>query len=354
MPKYVEIVSQSNSSVTNKGLAAYTWTVHVRYDFFYGENGYRRSDTHMIRVDVYEGGNGPGTNNSTVGDDDWGGIPDDYGSYGTVNMTVGESRTVSNPFYSLDIYYDKIRDIRWSRRDPASGLYITNKSWSSCTFQAYNAGRFKIYCYMEYGSGSTYVAYYYVNVSAPQRVNVTNIALNKTSVTISPKESFQLDPTIYPSNATDKSLTWTSDNIDVATVSSSGLIQGVGIGTVNITCRANDGSGVKTSCTVTVSLGEFSLNTPEGATLYYEITDEKAKTCELTRSSVPSSVTKVTIPSSANGYKVTSIRSMAFANCSGLTSVNIPSSVTSIGHHAFQSSSRSIICYVRNLCYEHR
>ena len=42
------------------------------------------------------------------------------------------------------------------------------------------------------------------------------------------------------------------------------------------------------------------------------------------------SLTSVTIPSS-----VTSIGYHAFSKCSGLTSVTIPSSVTSIGYHAF-------------------
>ena len=38
-------------------------------------------------------------------------------------------------------------------------------------------------------------------------------------------------------------------------------------------------------------------------------------------------------------YSVTSIGDRAFYNCSGLTSVTIPSSVTSIGHYAFSDCS---------------
>ena len=47
-----------------------------------------------------------------------------------------------------------------------------------------------------------------------------------------------------------------------------------------------------------------------------------------------SGLTSVTIPDS-----VTNIGNRAFANCSGLTSINIPSGVTSIGHNAFYQCS---------------
>ena len=43
----------------------------------------------------------------------------------------------------------------------------------------------------------------------------------------------------------------------------------------------------------------------------------------------------ITIPSTANGYKVTRVGSWAFSWCDGLTSVNIPETVTSIGSQAF-------------------
>ena len=45
------------------------------------------------------------------------------------------------------------------------------------------------------------------------------------------------------------------------------------------------------------------------------------------------------IPSTVNGYTVTDIGSNAFKDCSGLTSVTIPSSVTTIGSYAFRGCS---------------
>lgn len=57
--------------------------------------------------------------------------------------------------------------------------------------------------------------------------------------------------TVKPDNATDKSVIWTSDNPDVASVNSHyGIIKGVAPGVANITATAADGSGV--SCCVKV------------------------------------------------------------------------------------------------------
>ncbi|MBQ3097562.1 MAG: leucine-rich repeat domain-containing protein, partial [Kiritimatiellae bacterium] len=54
----------------------------------------------------------------------------------------------------------------------------------------------------------------------------------------------------------------------------------------------------------------------------------------------------VTIPDSLGGCPVVSIRSCAFDNCSSLTSVTVPSSVTSIDSYAFPGCSGSLAIYV--------
>ena len=75
--------------------------------------------------------------------------------------------------------------------------------------------------------------------------------------------------------------------------------------------------------TYTVSGGQASL----GGGSYYS-------------PAVPTTTTgALTIPSTLNGYSVTSIGPYAFSGCSGLTSVTIPDSVTSIGHSAFSGCS---------------
>lgn len=81
---------------------------------------------------------------------------------------------------------------------------------------------------------------------------VKQITLNKTAASITKGKSLQLSATVTPSDALDKSLTWTSSNSKVATVNSSGKVTAKAVGTATITCAANDGSGVTTTCEIMV------------------------------------------------------------------------------------------------------
>ena len=64
----------------------------------------------------------------------------------------------------------------------------------------------------------------------------------------------------------------------------------------------------------------------------YEISDGKATITDC-KTSVSGDIT---IPSTLGGCPVTTISNGAFFNCTGLTSVTIPDSVTAIGYYAFQ------------------
>ena len=83
--------------------------------------------------------------------------------------------------------------------------------------------------------------------------------------------------------------------------------------------------------------------------IYYYILTDKTNEVAVTNS-YPYYTGSVTIPSSVTytgtTYSVTSIGDLAFACCSGLTSITIPNSVTSIGNYAFSycSSLTSITC----------
>lgn len=82
-------------------------------------------------------------------------------------------------------------------------------------------------------------------------IPVENIVLNETEKTLLFTESFQLSATIQPDNATFKQITWNTSDPSIATVSETGLVETVGVGSVIITAESVD--GIKGVCQLTVN-----------------------------------------------------------------------------------------------------
>ena len=90
-----------------------------------------------------------------------------------------------------------------------------------------------------------------VTVTEPAApVAVTGVTLNKNNTTIYTGRTETLTATIQPADATNKAITWTSDNTGVATVNN-GVVTGVSVGTATITVKTTDG-GFTATCIVKV------------------------------------------------------------------------------------------------------
>lgn len=95
-------------------------------------------------------------------------------------------------------------------------------------------------------------------------IPVTSVALNKTKLTLTKGKAETLVATVNPSDATDKSVTWSSSNTAVATVDQNGKVSAIKEGTATITVSTNDGSKIATcDVTVTVPVESISLNIGE-------------------------------------------------------------------------------------------
>ena len=111
-------------------------------------------------------------------------------------------------------------------------------------------------------------------------VLATGITLSKTETIINywsttPTET--LTATVTPDNASNKNVTWSSDNEAVATVNATtGEITSVAPGTANITARTTDGTDLTKTCTVTVY--NNYLQTPGRGTTVYMTFGENAPT----------------------------------------------------------------------------
>lgn len=87
---------------------------------------------------------------------------------------------------------------------------------------------------------------------------VASVSLNKTTLVVGKGAILPLTATVNPSTASNKAVTWTTSNKNVATVDANGKVKGVSKGTANITVISKDNAAAKSVCAVTVS--EVTLN----------------------------------------------------------------------------------------------
>ena len=119
---------------------------------------------------------------------------------------------------------------------------------------------------------------------AKATIDVEGIALNESSISLVEGKNFTLVATVTPDNATDKTVTWTTTDANVATVEN-GVVTAVAAGTATITATAGNQTA---TCVVTVekatidvegiTLNESSISLVEGKnfTLVATVTPDSA------------------------------------------------------------------------------
>ncbi|MBQ3196424.1 MAG: Ig-like domain-containing protein [Clostridia bacterium] len=82
--------------------------------------------------------------------------------------------------------------------------------------------------------------------------HATGISLSKLHQNLKVGDSHSLTATVTPTNATDKTLVWTSSNENCVTVTQGGVVTAVAPGTATVTATTIDGTGLTASCTYKV------------------------------------------------------------------------------------------------------
>ena len=157
----------------------------------------------------------------------------------TLNLSVGGSATLVasvSPTNATD------KSVTWMSTNPAVATVS-----SSGVVTATGVGTTNVTVRTNDGN---YSATCRVTVTEPT-VRVTGVSLNESSLTLTVGESSQLSATVYPANADNKAVSWSSSNPTVASVSSGGLVTAVNGGQAIITVTTADG-GYTASCAVTV------------------------------------------------------------------------------------------------------
>ena len=128
---------------------------------------------------------------------------------------------------------------------------------------------------------------------------VTSVTLNKTSASVKAGETVTLTATVKPDDATDKTVTWSTSDATVATVSN-GVVTAKKVGTATITAKAGDKSAtceitvVSTPVTaVTLNKTSVSLKAGETVTLTATVKPDDATDKTVTWGSSDESVAKV-------------------------------------------------------------
>lgn len=136
---------------------------------------------------------------------------------------------------------------------PNTGVTIYYRLNESGTYSAYttpipiNADTV-VEAYSQLGEETSVV----VKETCIANVDVTGVTLSDNSITINRFETYALSATVLPNNATDKSVTWSSSNVNVATVDSNGVVSSVASGSTTITVTTVDG-GFTAQCSVSVT-----------------------------------------------------------------------------------------------------
>lgn len=94
-------------------------------------------------------------------------------------------------------------------------------------------------------------------ITTASPILVNEMTLDKENEKIGSNNTLQITATVKPENADDKSLTWSSSDDTIATVSNTGLVTPKKEGNVIITCTTNDGSNISKTCNIQILNGSL-------------------------------------------------------------------------------------------------
>ena len=180
-------------------------------------------------------------------------------------------------------------------------------------------------------------------------VHPTSVTLSPSTASIEVGSTVQLTETVMPSDATDKSVSWSSSNTSVATVSNSGLVTGVSAGSATITATTTDG-GLTDTCAVTVTPAvtyNYKLATSTVAGKKYLIANGNSGSVRLLSNESGGSRQLVGISATVSNNKITingSTKAKAEFECVRYTSGNDNTiTMKSDGKHLFCNSANGLV-----------
>lgn len=146
------------------------------------------------------------------------------------------------------------KTLRWVSENN-SVVEIVETSEAGCQIKGVSAGSTYLDVYTN--DGSDLAAWCLVTVVKP----VEKITLNEHNLTLTPEDEFSLVAEIEPIDATDKSVEWSSENPEVATVDENGVVHAIGEGETEIAVRTLDGSALQDTCHIKIVKDNTGMET---------------------------------------------------------------------------------------------
>lgn len=135
-------------------------------------------------------------------------------------------------------------------------------------------------------------------------VAVTGIKVSPTSASVQVGKTTTIKATVSPSNASNKTVTWSSANTSIATVNSSGVVTGKKVGTVKITAKAG---GKSATATITVKKAAATVAVTSVTLNKTSATINKNASVTLTATVKPTNATNKTITWSSSNTSIATV-----------------------------------------------
>ena len=250
------------------------------------------------------------TNNGTINNS--GTLPDNINGNGTVNhaptiTTDSLPNGTEGTSYSQTLTATGTAPITWSVTSGSlpTGLTLNESTGLiSGTPTSQGTSNFTVTASNNSGSDSEELS---IIIDEQTDVPVTGVSLNTSTLNLIEGGTDTLTATVEPNNATNRNVTWSSDNPSVATVNN-GVVSAVSEGTATITVTAQGDSTKSASCTVTVTAAAvpvtgvtlsqtqaslYSNRTPNTLTLTATVAPDNATNQAVTWTSSDSAVATV-------------------------------------------------------------
>lgn len=161
----------------------------------------------------------------------------------TADVTVKVGKSTSSGYLKVDVKSKKnfsADDVVFVSENPEVATITLSKESSTMLYfdiTGISGGETNVYATSKDGSVKSEI----IHVIVPEPIGVDSIELNGYKTELCVSQTTSAKASISPSNAEDKTLTWSSSDESVATVDAKGNVTAVGGGTATISATANNG-----------------------------------------------------------------------------------------------------------------